>query len=163
LNRLDKVCIQGFVAGLILAPLPAFALGSASPVPGGGGGGGGAGGAGGPRGPSGGLGPIAGGDANFSTIASNVIASVSELPGLLSGLAYMFGLLLGVMGVVKIKSHVDNPRQTELKEALIRLGCGGALMALPIVYEAMHVTVGTNGQNATAPVLVAATFNIGGP
>ena len=80
---------------------------------------------------------------NFSKISSNITTSIQDLPGLLSALSYLFGLLLGVLGVMKIKDHVENPTQTPLKDGAIRLAAGGALFALPIVLEAMSATIGT--------------------
>ena len=80
---------------------------------------------------------------NFSNIAANITTSISDLPGLLSALSYLFGILLGVLGVMKIKDHVENPTQTPLKDGAIRLAAGGALFALPILFEAMFETVGT--------------------
>lgn len=82
---------------------------------------------------------------DFSTIATNIIESIASLPGLLSGVAYMFGILLAVLGILKIKDHVENPGNTPLKDGAIRLAAGGALFALPIVYEAAFVTIGEDG------------------
>ena len=79
----------------------------------------------------------------FSEIAKNMIESIRALPNLISGLSYLVGLLLGVLGVLKIKDHVENPSQTPLKDGAIRLAAGGALFALPILYEAMQTTIGT--------------------
>ena len=99
--------------------------------------------------------------ADFSTIAKNVNTSISSLPGLLTGLAYMFGILLGVLGILKIKDHVENPSQTQLSHGAIRLAAGGALFALPIVYEAMQETI-DNGANAgvQAAALKKVQFNV---
>lgn len=80
---------------------------------------------------------------NFSTIANNVTTSIESLPGLLTGVAYMLGILLGVLGILKIKDHVENPTQTPLQHGAIRLVAGGGLFALPIVYEAMQSTIGS--------------------
>lgn len=80
--------------------------------------------------------------ADFSDIATNIITSIASLPGLLSGLAYMFGILLAVLGILKIKDHVENPGNTPLKDGAIRLAAGGALFALPIVYDAAFTTIG---------------------
>lgn len=99
---------------------------------------------------------------NFSSIGSNIITSIASLPGLLSGVAYMFGILLGVLGILKIKDHVENPGQTPLKDGAIRLAAGGGLFALPIVYEAMSTTIG-DGANVTAASMNAVQFNVGGP
>lgn len=95
---------------------------------------------------------------NFSNIASNIASSIADLPGLLSALAYMFGILLGVLGVMKIKDHVENPSQTPLKDGAIRLAAGGALFALPILYDAMFTTIGS-GTTTQAATLKAVSFS----
>lgn len=90
---------------------------------------------------------------DFSNVATNVITSIQSVPGLLSGLAYMFGILLGVLGILKIKDHVENPSNTPLKDGAIRLAAGGALFALPFIYEAMTQT--TNNGNVGAATAAA--------
>jgi len=97
---------------------------------------------------------------NFSDIAENMTNSIEALPGLLSGVAYLFGMLLGVLGVVKIKDHVENPGQTALKDGAIRMAAGGALFALPIVYESMLNTIGTTGTGIGAAELNRVEFNV---
>ena len=101
-----------------------------------------------------------GGGNNFGAIAENINDSIADLPGLLTGLSYLFGILLGVLGIMKIKDHVENPTQTPLKDGAIRLAAGGALFALPIIFEAMFETVGTDGENAMAAELNAVGFNV---
>lgn len=78
---------------------------------------------------------------NFSSIARNITTSIQDLPGMLSAVSYLFGILIGVLGIMKIKDHVENPTQTPLKDGAIRLAAGGALFALPIVYQAMLSTI----------------------
>lgn len=95
----------------------------------------------------------------FSTIAENITTSIQDLPGLLSGLSYMMGMLLAVLGVMKIKDHVENPSQTQLKDGAIRLAAGGALFALPIVFEAMFNTIGS-GQAVEAATLNKVDFAV---
>lgn len=95
---------------------------------------------------------------DFSTISENIITSIQDLPSLLSGLSYMMGILLGVLGVLKIKDHVENPSNAPLKDGAIRLAAGGGLFALPIVYEAMQATVG-QGQAVNTPQLNQIQFN----
>lgn len=96
---------------------------------------------------------------DFSTIAENIITSIADLPGLLTGVSYMFGILLGVLGILKIKDHVENPSQTPLKDGAIRLAAGGGLFALPIVFEAMFSTIG-EGNTVDAAELNAVEFNV---
>jgi hypothetical protein len=85
----------------------------------------------------------AGNGNNFSSIARNITTSIEDLPGLVTSISYMMGLLLGVVGVLKLKDHVENPSQTALKDGAIRLAAGGALFGLPIVFESMLNTIGT--------------------
>lgn len=96
---------------------------------------------------------------DFSSIARNINTSISELPGLLSGVSYMMGILLGVLGILKIKDHVENPGQTPLQHGAIRLAAGGGLFALPIVYESMLNTVG-EGTTVEAATLNSVGFNV---
>ena len=98
---------------------------------------------------------IASGEAhanNFGNIASNIVDSIADLPGLLSALAYLFGILLGVLGIMKIKDHVENPNNTPLREGAVRLLAGGALITLTLIFEAMATTVGT-GAGATVATM----------
>lgn len=94
----------------------------------------------------------------FNNIAQNIIGSISDMPALLSGLSYMFGIMLGALGIMKIKDHVENPSQTHLKDGAVRLAAGGGLLALPIVFEAMKSTIGNNGQATGTPTLNAIDF-----
>lgn len=82
------------------------------------------------------------GGQDFSTIAENIITSIEDLPSLLTGVSYMLGILLGTLGILKIKDHVENPSNAKLQEGAIRLAAGGGLFALPIVIEAMQTTIG---------------------
>ena len=97
---------------------------------------------------------------NFSTIARNINNSLEEIPGLISGLSYLIGSLMGVLGILKVKDHVENPQQTELKQGAIRLAAGGGLFALPIVYEAMLTTIGEVSTSVRPPELKRAEFSV---
>jgi len=99
-------------------------------------------------------------NANFSTIANNITDSVAELPGLVSGLAYLVGLVMGAMGIMKIKDHVENPTQTPMKDGAVRLAAGGALFGLPIMFESMLNTIGTTGTSLSVPQLTPVTLGI---
>ena len=97
----------------------------------------------------------------FNQIVDNMEGSISGIPGLISGVSYMMGILLGVLGILKIKDHVENPGQTPLQQGAIRLAAGGGLFALPIVYEAMQQTIGSNtGATVAAPKVKAITLDV---
>ena len=97
---------------------------------------------------------------DFGSIARNVNESIEELPGLLTAVAYLMGLLMGTMGIIKLKDHVENPQQTAMKDGAIRLAAGGALFALPIIFESMLNTIGTTNYGVEAPQLNKAIFNV---
>ncbi|PZQ49134.1 MAG: hypothetical protein DI551_00340 [Micavibrio aeruginosavorus] len=97
---------------------------------------------------------------DFTTIVTNMETSISTIPGLISGVSYMSGILLGVLGILKIKDHVENPGQTPLQHGAIRLAAGGGLFALPIVYEAMRSTIGDDGDLVEAPEVKALEMKV---
>lgn len=82
---------------------------------------------------------------NMKNVTTNIVNSTSSLPNLISIVAYIAGLAMAVFGIMKIKEHVDNPGQVKLKDGIIRLGVGGALLALPFVLNVMTNTL-SNGQ-----------------
>ncbi len=97
---------------------------------------------------------------NFGSIAANINTSISSLPGLISAVAYLVGVVLAVLGIMKIKDHVENPTQTPLKDGAMRLAAGGALFSLPIIMEAMSETMGTGtAGGASSSGLKAVTFD----
>jgi ABC-type spermidine/putrescine transport system permease subunit II len=85
---------------------------------------------------------------NMKNVSDNLVASSQTLPNLISVVAYVAGLAMAVFGIMKIKEHVDNPAQVKLKDGLIRLGVGGALLALPFILNVATNSL-SNGQAGT--------------
>lgn len=75
-----------------------------------------------------------------SNVITNIITSIGSLPGLVSALSYLAGTVFGVLGVLKIKEHVENP-QTPLKEGAVKLGTAGALFTLPFMFGVFSDTI----------------------
>lgn len=93
-----------------------------------------------------------GGSVGFSRLSDNMGESATNLPGIVQGLSYLMGLVLGALGVLKIKDHVENPGNAPLKDGAIRLAAGGALLALPFVYEVITQNAqGTTAVDAAGP------------
>jgi len=57
-------------------------------------------------------------------------------------LHYLFGVVLGTWGILKIKDNVLNPQQTPIWEAVSRLAAAGCFFALPFVITVAKNTVG---------------------
>ena len=99
-------------------------------------------------------------DQSFSTIFERITTSFGGLPGLISMAAYIMGIVFAIGGILKIKDHVENPGQTELKSGAIRLVIGGALFALPFVMGVMTATVGDQTQTTKVNVLNKGVFGV---
>ncbi len=96
---------------------------------------------------------------SFNTISRNINTGVQELPGLLTAVSYMMGMVFSVLGILKIKDHVENPSQTPLKDGAIRLAVGGGLFTIPIITEAMTNLLGA-GVAAQSAMLNKMQFNV---
>lgn len=96
---------------------------------------------------------IAASEEGLKELTENFIENTFNLPGLISIVSYMAGLALGVLGVLKLKDHVENPSQTPLKDGAVRLGAGGALLALPFLYEVL-IDSQTNGADGMASQVI---------
>lgn len=98
---------------------------------------------------------------NFSTLSTAVTTSIGSVPGLLSAIAYLFGVILVILGIIKIKEHVEKPDQTPLKEGFIRLIIGGALFALPLLLDVAKETVSAQqaGNAVAVGIVKKAKFN----
>lgn len=99
------------------------------------------------------MGMVAGSSADaFATntqlvdMTKNVITASSGFTNLISTLAYIAGAGLALAGVFKLKQHVDNPAQAPMKDALIRLACGGLFLSLPFLLNVMQGSI-SNGDN----------------
>ena len=99
---------------------------------------------------------------NLGNLATNVATSLGSIPGLLSAISYLFGVILIILGIIKIKEHVEKPDQTPIKEGAIRLIIGGALFALPLLTEVVKETIeaGNAGNAQGASTLKAVTFAV---
>ncbi|MCB1533001.1 MAG: hypothetical protein KDJ35_09055 [Alphaproteobacteria bacterium] len=111
---------------------------------------------------SGALGTISGlfgiGMPDINGILATIIEGLENVPGLISGISYALALVLGVAGLLKLKEHVESPDQTPLREGVIRLLIGGALFALPNVFEAMTTLI-TGGDGVGAWGQIVSVFS----
>ena len=69
--------------------------------------------------------------------------------------------VIGTLGILKIKDHVENPPGTPLKEGAIRLLTGGALLTMPTMLDVVQTTIDGGTGTSTAAIdtqLETATF-----
>ncbi len=80
----------------------------------------------------------------FRDMSTNMTIAAGGFQNLISTVCWIGGSGLGVAGIFKLKQHVDNPGQTPMKDGLIRIACGGGLLAFPFIQTAMQGSI-SNG------------------
>lgn len=80
-------------------------------------------------------------------VIKNIEESSENLPGLASAFAYLTGVLMAVLGILKTIDHVSAPTQTPIRQPIVRFLIGGGLFSLPIILEAANRTI--NGGSNT--------------
>lgn len=78
-------------------------------------------------------------------VICNTIESSKDLPDVLSALSYLVGLVLGIMGIFKLKEHVEAPNQIPIWDPMKRFLAGGSFFALPVLINATINTL-TKGE-----------------
>jgi hypothetical protein len=81
---------------------------------------------------------------NFVTLSSNITTATSGFQDMISLLGYLGGSGMAVAGIFKLKQHVDAPGNVPMKDGLMRLAAGGALLSLPFMISAMQGSI-SNG------------------
>lgn len=108
----------------------------------------------------------------------NLINGSERVPGVVTGFAYMAGLIAGFLGILKLRQHVENPNSVEIWDPIKRFIMAGAFFVLPYVATALKTTIegfggtvyaadtGFNGAAAGVgldAMIVALVSNIGAP
>jgi intracellular multiplication protein IcmC len=71
-------------------------------------------------------------------VVKNLTTSMSNLPFVLSSVAYIMGLFFAIWGVFKFKDHVDNPSQNPLSAGVKRFLAGGLLFSGPTMAKVLR-------------------------
>ncbi len=78
---------------------------------------------------------------DVNDIFENVVDSTTYLPSIISSLAFLSAILIGVTAIFKTIEHVNNPSQVPLSVPVVRFLIGGGLFSLPIIVEAAINTI----------------------
>ena len=97
-------------------------------------------------------------NSEIDDIGANIIETSGELPGLITGLSYMLGVMLAGLGVIKIREHVESPNQTPLRSPVGYFTGGGGLFALPTIYEATQIMINGGNPEVFERTTAGATF-----
>ncbi len=90
---------------------------------------------------------------SFNAIMFDALSSMENVPGLVTAVAYLLGILMVISALFKIRDHVDDPNRSPLKDSVIRFIIAGGLFALPVLFEAMYVTMAGNGLGLNATIV----------
>jgi hypothetical protein len=88
-------------------------------------------------------------DGDINTLVGNLVTSSAGFTQLMNVLGYVGGSGMAVAGIFKLKQHVDNPGQTPMKDGIMRLAAGGALLTLPFITSVMQNSVGQDAAGNT--------------
>lgn len=72
-------------------------------------------------------------DGSVGWAMCSIADSVSDIPGLLSVISYIAGLIFGYRAIFKIKDHVADPNNTKLDEPAKYVAASGSLLSLPFI------------------------------
>ncbi len=70
---------------------------------------------------------------------------ISNIPGIISGIAYILGAAMIVAGAFKLRAHVENPLQEPIQKGVIRIVIGAALAALPALIGWAQSSIAVSG------------------
>lgn len=101
------------------------------------------------------------GSTSVGQLMCGILLHTGVFPAFLTAIAYLFGLVMGIWGILKIRDHVLNPQQNDIMQGVSRLLAGGAFFALPVVIEVFRNTLSNTGLSASSLVPVG-EYNDGG-
>ncbi len=78
---------------------------------------------------------------SLSDIIGNVQQNITTLGPLLTIISYIAGIAFAIAGIVKFKTHKDNPQQATLSQAIVYIGVGAALLFLPTIMASAGTTI----------------------
>lgn len=92
------------------------------------------------------------GGQNLGNIADNIRNSLSMVAKLITSVSYVAGIAFALMGMLKFKSHKDNPTQVPLSQPIVLLAISAGLVYLPSLIGTGGATVfGANAISAANP------------
>lgn len=90
-----------------------------------------------------------GGGATLGDVAGNVRDTMNNVAQLITAVSYVAGVGFGVMGMLKLKAHKDQPAQVPLSQPMVLLVIAAGLVFLPSLIKSGGATIwGESAENA---------------
>lgn len=83
---------------------------------------------------------------SLRNVTGNIATATGGLPNMISMFAYIAGIAFAVLGIFKIKQHVDAPANVPLAQGMTRLAVGGGFLSLPFMTKVMQGSISNNDQ-----------------
>jgi len=78
---------------------------------------------------------------DLAAYAKDVGQNTNEVSDIFNYCAFILGIVLGALGILDLKKHVENPGSIPLKHALTKLAFGGIFLALPFAVGMVQATM----------------------
>lgn len=79
--------------------------------------------------------------ATLGGVIKNTIVNSEGLPAILPAMAYLFGIVIGLLSIMKMYEHVLYPDRVPIWDSLKRALAAGGFFALPMVVESTYNTL----------------------
>ncbi len=84
---------------------------------------------------------MAAGDTGLAAIGNNITSSFEAIGKLITGVSYISGMAMVVVGIFKFKQHMDNPQQIPMGTPITILGVGILLIFFPSIITPAGETI----------------------
>ncbi len=84
---------------------------------------------------------MAAGDTGLAAISNNITSSFEAIGKLITGVSYISGMAMVVVGIFKFKQHKDNPQQIPMGIPITILSVGILLIFLPSIIAPTGETI----------------------
>lgn len=80
--------------------------------------------------------------ASLADVGVDLVEQTQSIPNLYWAAAYVLGFGFTIAGLIKMRDYVDSPADSPMKDALVRLAVGAALLITPFI---VNISAGTYG------------------
>ncbi|MBI1273803.1 MAG: hypothetical protein GC131_06945 [Alphaproteobacteria bacterium] len=89
---------------------------------------------------------------DLSGFANQTQTQMGTVPGIITMILFVVGVLFVGLGIIDLKKHADNPNGTPLKNGIAKTLAGGAMVGLPALTGFFKNTLGMSGSGAGVDV-----------
>ena len=72
---------------------------------------------------------------NLNAFLEKTAGETANIPQFLTLISYLIGAVLVVLGVVRLKAHIEQPSQVPMREGIARTAFGGLMLGVPYLID----------------------------